>query len=173
MSDEREVEIPWAVRWAQAKRGPCLDVGCAESTYLGQLPGPVDGIDVRPVPLQPGMRRVFQGDIRTFEFPVRYRTVLAVSTIEHIGLEHAPYGTAADDVEKGDRLALEGCVRACAPGGIVLVSVPFGEQANRGWYRSYDKPGLNALFTGFAWSLTRHVNDEWPVGGVALVVVCA
>lgn len=171
MSDEREVEIPWAVAHA---RGPCLDVGCAESTYLADLPGPVDGIDTRNCSIDPPLRCFFQGDIRTAVLPERYRTVLAISTIEHIGLAHGNYGTVADDPDGGDRAALEGCVRAAELGGQVLMSVPWGDAATFGWYRRYDDAGLRALLKGFCWSATYRTNPEWPVGGVALVtILCA
>src|SRR5438309_7427199 len=119
---ERVVEVPWAVSRAVP---PTLDVGHAESSYLCDLRGPVDGIDPRPAAL-PCLRRAHRGDIRSFEFGERYQTVLAISTIEHVGLEYARYGTVRDDPEGGDRRALEGCVRACESGGRVLVSVPFG-----------------------------------------------
>ena len=167
---ERDVEVPWAVANAIP---PILDVGCAESDYLADLPGPVDGIDVRSMhPFdKPALRNFFHGDIRTAHLPHRYRTVLAVSTIEHVGLAHRAYGTDADDPLCGDRRAVEGCINALRPGGRLLMSVPYGTAEHRGWYRVYDERTLAGLLVGFDWHAEYHRDAAWPVAGVALVTV--
>jgi hypothetical protein len=154
---EREAEIPWAAKNAVA---PVLDVGCAESTYLADLPAPVDGIDVRPVAAVGPLRCCYRGDIRTFDFVRPYATVLAISTIEHVGLANPGYGTAADDPD-GDRRALEGCVAAAGPGGRVLVSVPFGRPAHYGWFRQYDLAGLGKLFAGYDTTIDIRLSPGW------------
>jgi hypothetical protein len=155
---ERNAEIPWAI---SNTVGPVLDVGCAESTYIDNLPGPVDGIDVRvPKRTMTALRRFYQGDICTYPIPRRYATVLAVSTIEHIGLACKAYGTAADDVD-GDRHALEGCLAATAPAGQVLLSVPFGKPAHHGWFRQYDLAGLARLLDGCDATIEIRVASDW------------
>lgn len=155
---ERDAEIPWA---AANTVGPVLDVGCAESTYLADLPGPVDGIDVRdPTRTMTALRRFYRGDICTFPMPSRYATVLAVSTIEHIGLACKAYGTVADDVD-GDRHALEGCLAAVAPGGKVLLSVPFGRPGHHGWFRQYDLTWLDRLLDGYDATIEIRVAPDW------------
>jgi len=168
MSTERQVEIPWVIANAV---GPVLDVGCAESTYLAELDGPVDGIDSRPFS-DDALRSFYQLDIRTAAKTIeaRYATVAAISTIEHIGLAHAPYETVADDPE-GDRHALEACYELCRPGGKVLMSVPFGKDEHHGWYRSYDVATLAELCRGYDYSTESHHDDAWAVGGVALVTI--
>lgn len=165
---EREVEAPWVIAEAIA---PVLDVGCAESTYLADLPQLVDGIDWRPVESE-YLREFFRGDIRTAPVVIerRYATVAAVSTIEHVGLAHASYGTKADDSD-GDRHALEACYELCRPGGRVLMSVPYGRAEHRGWYRMYDFATLAELCEGLDWSHSVHVDSAWDVGGVALVTI--
>lgn len=170
MSTEREVEVPWAIANAIA---PVLDVGCAESSYLGDLPSPVHGIDSRPCTSE-FVSKCWTTDIRTAPetIPNRYATVLAISTLEHVGLAHAPYQTTADD-PKGDRHALEACVALCAPDGKVLMSVPYGVDEHRGWYRVYDDATLATLCEGFTWTADYHRNPAWAVGGVALVTVTA
>lgn len=158
---ERDVEVPWAIDNAT---GTVLDVGCAESEYLkdvrdnGQV-NQVDGIDVRYI--QPvGVDGFYLGDIRHIVFPHRYDTVLAISTIEHVGLN--AYDMAADDPD-GDRHALEGCVRACKASGRVLVSVPFGRPHDYGWFRQYDLAGLDRLFDGFdrTTEVWEHTTGHW------------
>lgn len=164
---EREIEVPWAIANTV---GPVLDVGCAESTYLDQLDGPVDGIDSRHIS-HPALRNFFHADIRTAKVDERYATVLAVSTIEHIGLACEEYETEADD-EDGDLHALRVCVDLCAPGGKVLMSVPYGpSHENRGWYRRYDRDTLHDLCSEWDYEVEPHLNPDWGVGGVALVTV--
>jgi SAM-dependent methyltransferase len=154
---ERDAEIPWAVANTVA---PVLDVGCAESTYLADLPAPVDGIDVRAEGIKTVLRQFFWGDVRTFEFPGFYRTVLAISTLEHVGLECGQYGTKADDPD-GDRHALAACYAVLGPGGKVLVSVPFGRPADHGWFRQYDLAGLHALLAGYDADIEIRVGPHW------------
>lgn len=148
MDSERSVEIPWAIANA---RGPVLDVGCVESAYVTDLPRPRDGIDVRE-DMVPGLRQQYVGDIRNFVFPKLYRTVLAISSLEHVGLGHHRYGTTTDDAVNGDRMGLEGCVRAARKGGQVLVSVPFGATGFYGWFRQYGSADLEDLFDGHDFS---------------------
>lgn len=141
--NERSVEIPWAVKHAKA---PVLDVGCAESIYLDQLPQPLDGIDVRACKSRATHYHMI-GDIRTLELEQRYETVLAISTLEHIGLECRAYETSADQ-EDGDRSALLACHSLVAPGGKLLVSVPFGVSKDYGWFRQYDMARLEQFLDG-------------------------
>jgi len=99
---------------------------------------------------------------------MKYATVIALSTIEHIGLTCEGYGTTADDPE-GDRKAIEGCMRALKPGGTLLLTVPFGKSENRGWYRIYDDESLDRLLDGIDYNAEYHSDPAWAVGGVALV----
>lgn len=164
---ERVAEIPWAVSNAVA---PVLDVGCAESSYLADLPAPVDGIDVRPC-ASPALHDFYRGDIREYPLPQRYATVLAVSTLEHVGLACDAYGTIADDPD-GDRRALDGCVGATAPGGKVLVSVPFGNPGDHVWFRQYDLARLARLLDGYDATIDIRLAGDWarsaPVADVAV-----
>jgi hypothetical protein len=154
---ERAAEIPWAIANSVA---PVLDVGCAESTYLADLPTPVDGIDVRAVASLGPLRHRYRGDIRTFTFVRPYRTVLAVSTLEHVGLACPAYGTTADDPD-GDRHALEGCLRAAGDGGRVLFSVPFGRAGDHGWFRQYDLARLKDLLDGYDAHIEIRRGPDW------------
>lgn len=142
-------------------QGVCLDVGCAESDYLGMI-GAVDGIDCRAVPdrVLTHLRHFFLSDIREFEVSDPYDTVLAISTLEHVGLFHDPYGTSADDPEFGDRRALEGCVRV---GRRVLVTVPFGASGDYGWFRQYDEERLKRLTDGMDANWAVHGGPRWLI----------
>lgn len=169
---ERSVEIPWLL--SQNVVRPALDVGCNESAYLRHYSdalAPLDGIDVR-YQQRGGLETFFCADIRTWEAPQKYATVIALSTIEHIGL--ACYGYEADDVEYGDRRAVEGCMRALRPEGRLLMTVPFGDTfENRGWYRVYSPEALDILLDGFSYQVETRFDPTWDVGGVALVTAFA
>lgn len=157
VSNERTVEIPWAVREAVA---PVLDVGCAESIYLDQLPQPLQGIDVRPCRSR-ALHDHLIGDIRTIENIGPYQTVLAISTLEHIGLECRAYGTESDE-EEGDRSSLLACHSLVKLGGQLLVSVPFGANRDYGWFRQYDVARLEKLLDGLDYSyLVYSKGNPW------------
>lgn len=169
---ERSVEIPWLL--AQDVIRPALDVGCNESAYLRHYSDaltPLDGIDIR-YQQRGGLETFFCADIRTWEAPQKYATVIALSTIEHIGM--ACYGMEANDVEHGDRRAVEGCMRALRPGGKLLMTVPFGDTfEDRGWFRRYDQGHLDALLDGYLYDVEYRHDPTWDVGGVALVTAFA
>lgn len=168
--NEREDEIPWLL--SRPIMFPALDVGCTESVYLDRLVGPVDGIDVRAPRPHHAMREQFQADIRTWLAPQRYPSIIALSTLEHVGLEFAPYGTLADDVDKGDREALEGCMRNLTDDGVLYLTVPLGpEHENRGWYRRYSPDTLRELLRDYRATIEARYEPAWDVGGVAMCEV--
>ncbi len=168
MPDEREVELPFLRRYCT--QFPALDVGCAESRYLEDLGGDVDGIDLRE-PMFGTVRRFFQADIRTWVSDEQYPTVIALSTIEHIGLECESYGTVADE-DAGDVVAMRACWDLVAPGGCLILTVPFGAPEHRGWYRRYGFHGLaNLVVPGTVEYAEIHTHPEWKVGGVFMAVL--
>lgn len=159
MTNERSVEIPWAIAYAEP---PILDVGCVGSEYIAQLKWPVDGIDVRMGDEHSAVRNFYRADIRKFDPEHRYRTVLAVSTLEHVGLAFGTYGTTDDDVKHGDRRALEAC---CRLGDVVMFSVPFGKAGDYGWFRQYDRERLDVLCKGIAYKLEvwEQAEPDWVI----------
>jgi SAM-dependent methyltransferase len=131
-SDERAIEIPWALaRYAGERR--VLDIGTAfaERAYveglqeLGaaelvtvDLAEPADVIaDVRDLPFEDG----------------RFDLALCISTLEHIGRDNATYDVDAPRDERGDEAALRELRRVLAGDGRLLVSVPTGVHEDQGW----------------------------------------
>lgn len=169
---ERDVEIPWAIK--NCTRFPVLDVGCRESVYHGDIKGEVHGLDVREHK-RDGLDAFYKGDIRTWKGFRKYPTVLSVSSNEHVGLAVKSYETEADDVEFGDRRAVEGCMNNLADDGVFLMTVPAHEGEERrivyDWYRSYNELGIADLLEGFDYSAEFIYNPTWPVGGVCLAEV--
>jgi SAM-dependent methyltransferase len=147
---ERIVEIPFVHRnLPYPFRGRLLDVGYRESEIIYEISSlgfETWGIDIRP-PLAefPGVRYV-QGDIIRHPFQAGFfDVVIALSTVEHIGL--MAYGNTAKDPD-GDLHALQAIRRILKPGGRLILTMPFGKRGATNWYRVYDQKTLLALLKG-------------------------
>jgi len=145
-TNERSVEVPWALQRVGGARR-VLDVGCSTSDYLGDL-APcrrVYGLDPDgPQPIQ--NVGVVKGTVVAPPFPSgSFDLILCVSTVEHIGLPI--YGQR--EFPHGDLLAMRHMRRLLAPGGRLLLTLPFGRAQVNPWFRVYDRRGLRRLTGGF------------------------
>jgi len=150
-TDERVVEIPWALSRLVAS-GRVLEVGYAyaEPVYLaGLLRAGVElvGVDLAERDVE-GMEGL-TADVRSLPLPDdSVDQALLVSTLEHVGADNSGYGLAAED-DPGSRVdALKELGRVVRPGGRLLVTVPLGEPGDHGWFRLDDVAGWTSLFTG-------------------------
>jgi SAM-dependent methyltransferase len=90
-----------------------------------------------------------------------FSTVISLSTVEHIGLDNAIYGAAAGAVAAATdpsaeaQKAVQELRRVTAPGGTLLLSVPFGARSNRGWFRIFDAEDLARLTGLRGWTDIR------------------
>lgn len=166
-----------------------LDLGCAESTSALEMASfgfEVTGMDLRELPLEHPSLRMVRGDITQLPFgDGSFDAVVSLSTIEHVGLDW--YGPGA---QKGSdfQVAAEVC-RVLRPGGLFLLTVPYGRAALTPVHRVYDRGRLDELLRGFtrvetaygvrdgnAWSFTTDASRADPadsvdrVSAVALVV---
>lgn len=88
-----------------------------------------------------------------------FDVTLSLSTVEHIGLDNRIYGEAAGAVAAASdpgaeaQRALRELHRVTAPGGMLLLSVPYGTRSNRGWFRILDAEDLAALTSVSGWSV--------------------
>jgi SAM-dependent methyltransferase len=148
---ERIIERAWVLRHlsdvpAGAK---ILDLGCSESTLGLELASNgfnVVGIDVRNHPLTHPNFKFIQQDICESKLPENtFDAAIALSTIEHIGL-----GAYGDSKGEGlDRVAMKEVYRILKPGGVLLLTTPFGKPAVTSLHRIFDSNGLRALLVGF------------------------
>jgi SAM-dependent methyltransferase len=157
--DERALEIPLALATARLhERGEVLDAGsalnlplvraivgrpCARVTHFTQS----DAAE----PILPGDEdcylRAF-GDLRRIEFPdAVFDRVVCVSTLEHVGMDNDRYGAATEQAPDTAADAVTELVRVLAPGGELLITVPYGRAASHGWFRIFDADGLRQLLT--------------------------
>jgi len=131
-----------------------LDVGCYDSLLalkLARKDYKVYGIDTRQYLEKHPNLTFCQGDILCTSFPDEFfDAVIAVSTIEHIGL-----GAYGDPIhEDADAKAIREISRILRPKGSFIVTVPFAAKSKLatwqgGQERYYDTGTLRSLFHGF------------------------
>jgi SAM-dependent methyltransferase len=150
-TNDRSVEVPWVLQRIGAARR-VLDVGCSTSSHLEDLTATrsrrrrrVYGLDPdAPRPI--GNAGIVKGTVVAPPFPVAsFDLILCISTVEHIGLPI--YGQR--EFPHGDTLAMRHMRSLLAPGGHLLLTVPFGRAQVNPWFRVYDRRGLRRLAGGF------------------------
>jgi hypothetical protein len=167
--NERIVEIPFAFRaLARLPEGAkVLDVGATESTValsLASLGFEVTALDPRPYPLTHPRLETVVADVGSWQTEALFDAVLCLSTLEHIGL--GAYGDPRDP--KGDWQALDRIRALTAEGGLLLLTVPFGERRVDELERTYDRDALEAILEG--WSVDdltiarRRDPVTWEIG---------
>jgi O-antigen chain-terminating methyltransferase len=148
---ERCVEIPWALSRYRGERR-VLDVGYAyaEPRYLDALAALripfLVGIDLVAAQC-PGLHSL-AADVRVPALrPGSFDLALALSVIEHVGRDNTRYVGARQDPTDpdGDLAAIRALADLLAPGGRLLLTVPFGVAENHGWFVQYDGRGLERL----------------------------
>ena len=139
----RYVEYPFVIEnLSLPVNSKVLLVGCAGdplSTILTTLGYKVFGFDIKHVTIKYPNFKFIKGDIRNTKFLSNYfDAVVAVSTIEHVGLMNTDY--------EGDQKALKEIRRILKPNGIFLFTAPVVTKAlMTESTRYYDITSLNSL----------------------------
>lgn len=127
---ERVIEYAFVVKHLKnLSGGKVLDVGCTNpgnclSTILAAMGFDVYGIDLHEFKVRYSKLNFSIQDIRATSFPDQFfDRIIAVSTIEHIGLG-GRYGITESDPE-GDKKAIKEMLRILKPDGKLLVTVPY------------------------------------------------
>lgn len=146
-SPERVVEVP-LVRWTYRPGARVLDVGHANAMpchlrMISSLPEPrnLTGIDiVNPTyNVSRYYARSVVGDVVRSGFPDgAFDVIWCISALEHFGMDNAGYGASAERTADLDVLAVREMWRILAPGGVLLITVPYGAPEDHGWLRCYD-----------------------------------
>lgn len=162
MTTERVVEIPWALA-VLPQAGRILDVGSCGAAYLGVIqqagrdlhcldPNPLGASEWFPAGAVFHQQNLIGNDLPSGHFDA----VLAISTIEHIGLPF--YGQ--QPFRDGDRLALAEIWKLLKTDAPAIVTVPAGQSKLASWYRQYSAADLRRLFAGWR----CHI-DYWGFDG--------
>ncbi|MFI5346116.1 MAG: class I SAM-dependent methyltransferase [Elusimicrobiota bacterium] len=149
--NERIVEMPFVLqKLAAFPNARVLDFGCSNSPLALELAGmgyEVVGVDLRPYGYTHPNFELLQGDFLARSMPDNsFDAVVAVSAVEHVGLESV-YGGPGQ--ESGDRTIVKKFLQILKPGGVLLLTVPFGRAGLNPGYRVYDSKSLDALIDGF------------------------
>jgi 2-polyprenyl-3-methyl-5-hydroxy-6-metoxy-1,4-benzoquinol methylase len=149
-TNERIVEVPYALRALGAAPAGTriLDVGSAESTLafsLACLGYDVTAVDPRGYPFEHPRLRVLAGGVEDLDEGGDFDAVVCLSTIEHIGVE--AYGQDAAD--RADLEAMRRLGEVTKPGGLLVLTTPFGRPETTDSERRYDRAGLDTLLEGW------------------------
>lgn len=147
---ERVIEYPWVLRNLQINGGRILDVGCVGSYLSHELIRrgyDVWGVDVKPYPDKHPKMKFCQVDVKKTPFPSGFfDAVVAVSTIEHIGMgfEGEP------SYPNGDFACMTELNRILKKSGEILVTLPYCRSfITNESTRFYDEDRLEKLSNGF------------------------
>ena len=151
-SDERVVEIPWAMSCYDRER-LVLEVGCSFATdayieALRKLRIPeLHGIDVSGREAPFFIKKT--ADIRDSGYPSSFfGLIFCISTIEHIGMDNRARYEPVHELpvtSDADTLALLEIRRILKSGGRIVLTVPFGKYHDYGWFFQYDRARLDSL----------------------------
>src|SRR5207247_9505211 len=91
--------------------------------------------------------RVVVRPLEDWATAAQFDAVVCLSTIEHIG--RGAYGEALAADDAADRAALGRIRELTKPGGLLVLTVPFGPASTDAFERTYDSAALDALLQGW------------------------
>jgi SAM-dependent methyltransferase len=154
-----------------------LDIGHANimechRRLLASLPRPrhLTGIDIADPVYETGRyyERSLKGDMASSGLPdSSFDLIWCISTLEHIGMDNSGYTPVFTTGEHRAAQAVREMVRLLAPGGTLLLTVPFGRYEDFGWYINYDAVRWKAVLDPIRKSAAvhelyfRHGPDGW------------
>jgi SAM-dependent methyltransferase len=146
--EERIIEYPMVfIALSKLKNAKVLDAGCYTSRLplqLASLGYKTWTIDLKKYPFSHPNLNVKQENVTKTSFPDSFfDAVISISVIEHVGL--GAYGE--QKIPNGDKKAIAELTRILKPGGLMIISAPFGKRFTGRDYRVYDRESLNFLFT--------------------------
>jgi SAM-dependent methyltransferase len=161
--DERVIEYPWLL--AQEPEGHVLDAGSTLNhqhvleRFLPRLAG-LHVVTLAPEPESfPELGVVYSyADLRDLPYAdASFDTVVAASTLEHVGMDTTAYGVpggaSSEPAREVDR-ALAELARVLVPGGKLLLTVPYGRVEDHGWFRQFGREDVERIMGHANWRAT-------------------
>jgi SAM-dependent methyltransferase len=158
--DERCVEYPWLLAHLPSGHARVLDAGSTlNHALLLELPvlaeKQIHIVTLAPEPdcfWRQRVSYVFE-DLRELPFKDNlYDVVVAVSTLEHVGCDNTFYTGNFSSTEQrlGDFvIAGRELSRVLKPGGLLLLTVPYGAYQYHGAFQQFDRQHLSAAEASF------------------------
>lgn len=165
---ERILENPLIVRNVPEKRSVILDVGSRYSQIpleLASLGHSVYALDIEQYAFKHKNLTYVKEDIRETTFPDSFFDVVTIiSTLEHVGMGETSYNDKKE--RNGDVTAMNEIARILKPGGIVLLTVPFGKAKFLPFLRVYDRARIKLITKYF--SVAKEIfmlndNENWEI----------
>ena len=157
--DERSVEFPWVLSQLPAGDALMLDAGSSLNHALLLDDPSVAEKRLHIVTLTPeqecfwqrGISYVFD-DLRALPFKdALYDIVVSVSTLEHVGCDNRFYTGRSPSEERPDDFlaAAKEMTRVLKPGGLLLLTVPYGMYQFHGPFQQFDRRRLSMAEAAF------------------------
>ncbi len=169
-TNERIVEIPFVLQGLSQLNAPAriLDIGPLESLiplHLGSLGYKVTALDVRPYRFaHPNLTVVVASILDWPGDGAPFDAVVLLSTLEHIGLSVYGQSEGAADADAGVMTRVRELVR---PGGLLMLTTPFGRSRVDETQRVYSGEDLARLLKGFrvtnAAMASRRDRKTWTI----------
>ena len=178
--DERIVELPWALAQLPEQPLKLLDAG-STLNFLPLIAHPkIKNKKLTIITLAPetndfsrqGVSYVY-GDIRDLPFEDQsFDHVTCLSTLEHIGLDNQSIYTSdqkyAENRPTDYLLAIKELYRVLRPGGVLLLTVPFGVYDNIGFMQQFTPAMVDTVVSACPWRQSavtyyKYNKDGWDI----------
>jgi len=186
--DERCIEYPWLFSQLPSEAKFLLDAGSVLNFdfILDQID--LSSKQLHIMTLAPenncfwkrGISYLY-GDLRNI--PIKdeyYDAIVCISTLEHIGLDntlYTHYQTSREDKTQDFIYAVKELRRVLKPGGVLLLSVPFGTYRNFGSFQQFDRALLDQSIEAFGKAKVietfyRYTAEGWQIAQAANCAEC-
>jgi SAM-dependent methyltransferase len=159
--DERVIEYPWIMSQLHDSGGRLLDAGSAlnheyllEHDLIRNRHTLLYTLSPETYSLARDNVSYVYGDLR--ETVLRdncFDVVTCVSTLEHVGMDNTLLYIKQERFHECDLdahlAAVKEIRRVLKPGGIALITVPFGKAENHGWLQQFDLAGVERIIDAF------------------------
>lgn len=148
--NERIAEIPFVFRELSRlpRRSRIIDVGSAESSValsLATLGYDVTAVDPRGYGFAHPCLTEQRVGLAQLDDADPFDAAIVLSVIEHVGIEHYEQHDGAG----ADRELMRSLRDLVRPGGVLLLTTPFGKSRDAGFQRIYDDEGVRRLLEGW------------------------